>query len=99
MHLADGTLGNANSATPLPNSTVAGSYYYPTNNLNVPYLPDVYARGAALLDPPGTPSGTVQQVPFIPSGQKWPNYTPVQLVLQEGTAPPSYQANGRWGGC
>ena len=94
VQLADGTLASANSATPLPGATVAGSFYYPTNNLNVPYLPDVYARGAALLDLPGTPSGTVQKVPFTPAGQTWPNYVPVRLVLQEGTAAPSYQSMG-----
>jgi photosystem II stability/assembly factor-like uncharacterized protein len=87
---ADGKLSRVPSATSAPNASVPGTFYYPTDSLEVPYLPDVYARGAALLDLPGTPPGTVQQVTFIPPGTQWPNYVPIQLVLQEGTAAPSY---------
>jgi photosystem II stability/assembly factor-like uncharacterized protein len=92
VQLADGSLANADSATPLPGQP--GSFYYPTNNLQVPYLPDYHAAGAALLDLPGTVPGTVTTAPFLAPDQSWPHLVPIQLILAEGSAAPVYAPDG-----
>jgi hypothetical protein len=97
--LADGSYADpAVGPVPDPNTPpMEGSpvsFYYPTTSLPLPYLPDVVARGAAFLDLPGTPAGSVFQVPFIPSGQSWPNYVPFRLAVAEGSGAPVYTPNG-----
>jgi hypothetical protein len=62
--------------------------YYNRNNLGVPYLPDLFARGAAFAGLPGTAAGTVVTVPFASTTGPWPDARSVRLVLAAGSAAP-----------
>ena len=97
--LADGKLSQIPSATPVPNASVPGSSTTTRPTTWPCHTCRTCTPGAALLDLPGTPSGSVQEAPFIASGATWPAYTPVLLELKEGTTAPSFQpgTNGREG--
>ena len=58
--------------------------------LELPYLPDPFAPGAAFRTLPGMPAGAVQKVPFT---GKWPGTKPFRLALDEGAAPPTFLEN------
>ncbi|MBV9266764.1 MAG: hypothetical protein JO061_11400 [Acidobacteriaceae bacterium] len=60
---------------------------HPEAQLELPYLPDPLAVGAAFLNLPQTVAGTVFKVPF--SG-KWPDKLAFRISLVEGSATPSF---------
>ncbi|MGO9558159.1 MAG: hypothetical protein ACLPYW_03615 [Acidimicrobiales bacterium] len=63
--------------------------YYDTDDLSVPYLPDVLARSAAFQGVPGAKAGAVTRVPFSTKGQVWPDSQAFQLrIVGEGSAKP-----------
>ncbi len=63
--------------------------YYDTDNLSVPYLPDVLSRSAALQDLPGAKKGATTRVLFSRRGQAWPVTQPFQLrIVGEGSRQP-----------
>jgi hypothetical protein len=63
--------------------------YYDTDDLVVPYLPDVLARRASFSALPGTVRGQVVQVPFFRAGNQWPASSAFELrVVGEGPRPP-----------
>jgi hypothetical protein len=60
---------------------------HPEAQLELPYLPDPFAPGAAFRTLPGTPAGSVWKVPFTST---WPNTKPFRFALDEGSAPPTF---------
>jgi hypothetical protein len=63
--------------------------YYDTDQLVVPYLPDVLARHAALSGLPGATPGQAVQVPFFRNGGRWPESSPFELrIVGEGSRSP-----------
>lgn len=65
--------------------------YYDQDQLEVPYLPDPFARGASLRVLPGTPADKVWQATPLHSqsfgyaaGLTWPGARPFRLVMVEG---------------
>jgi hypothetical protein len=60
---------------------------HPEAQLALPYLPDPFAPGAAFRSLPGTPTGSVQKIPFTGA---WPDKKAFRLALDEGSAPPSF---------
>jgi hypothetical protein len=69
--------------------------YYPVDNLEVPYLPDVIARGALLRGLPGSPVPV--DVSFANEPGTWPVSKSFRLVIKGGTGAPVKPtvANGR----
>ncbi len=61
--------------------------YYDTNQLDLPYLPDVLARGAAFADLPGTDNVITMDYGAGLLDQ-WPDIDPFRLRLIEGTGAP-----------
>jgi hypothetical protein len=70
--------------------------YYPhgatSTAFGVPYLPDVLAKGVALLNLPGKKDAFVR-VPFDSIGT-WPDRRAVRLVVTAGVGPPALPAAG-----
>jgi hypothetical protein len=68
---------------------------HPEAQLVLPYLPDPFAPGAAFAALPGTPAGSITQVPFTLTAFSgaWPNTTPFRLVLDEGLGAPVFTEN------
>ena len=68
---------------------------HPEAQLVLPYLPDPFAPGAAFSTLPGTPAGSITQVPFTltPFSGAWPDTTPFRLVLDEGSGAPEFTEN------
>ena len=64
----------------------SGQFYYPVDNLPVPYLPDVLARGALLQGLPGDP--TALSVPFGDSTLSWPQTRGFRLEMRAGSGAP-----------
>jgi len=60
--------------------------YYPVDNLEVPYLPDVFARGALLQSLPGTPVPI--DVSFTDGTHPWPAARAFRLVIKGGSGAP-----------
>lgn len=68
--------------------------FYDTNQLELPYLPDVLARGAAFSGLPG--SDGVETVEFDHGLlQRWPDTRPFRLRLIDGTGAPTWSAASR----
>ncbi|MEU5164091.1 hypothetical protein AB0G74_31370 [Streptomyces sp. NPDC020875] len=65
--------------------------YYERAPLEVPYLPDVLARGAAFHGLPGLPPGEVFPVAFD-DRLSWPRRAPFTLRLEHGTGGPAYDS-------
>ncbi len=65
---------------------IEDSRYFDVDQLNVPFLPDPLARGAALRGLPGRPAGDVLLMRFLPSGKAWPEFANIRIILEEGTA-------------
>ncbi|MFQ6098291.1 MAG: hypothetical protein ACE5O2_11255, partial [Armatimonadota bacterium] len=65
---------------------------HPEAQLQVPYLPDPLARGAALLGLPGTPPDKPTEVEF--SGD-WPDFAPFRIRLVEGKGAPQWDPGRR----
>ncbi|MCM2387546.1 hypothetical protein [Streptomyces albipurpureus] len=63
--------------------------YFELAPLEVPYLPDVLARGAAFRGLPGLPPGEVFPVAFD-DRLSWPRRAPFSLRLEHGTGAPGY---------
>ncbi|MFF0448817.1 hypothetical protein ACFYT4_20800 [Streptomyces sp. NPDC004609] len=63
--------------------------YFERHLLEVPYLPDVLARGAAFQGLPGLPPGEVFTVAFD-DRLSWPRRSPFRLRLENGTGAPEY---------
>ncbi|MFF3557583.1 hypothetical protein ACWD4V_17870 [Streptomyces tsukubensis] len=63
--------------------------YFDRPLLEVPYLPDVLARGAAFRGLPGLPPDEVFPVPFD-DRLSWPRRAPFTLRLENGTGTPAY---------
>jgi hypothetical protein len=76
----------------LPDPNGFDQPYYPVDELAVPYLPDVFARGAALQGLPGGP--TLLRIPF--AAGSWPNVRSFRLVVKAGAGAPTLPtaANG-----
>jgi hypothetical protein len=70
---------------PLPDST----YHYPVPQVTVNYLPDVLARGATMWPLPGSPN-PFDTYGFDATDATWPDYSPFRLVLEKGTAAPTF---------
>ncbi len=72
-----------------------------TDNLVLPYLPDVLARGASLFNLPGlTPYSVFGPPGTMPSGNlgfigTWPYLKPFRIRVLEGTSAPAWDANAR----
>jgi hypothetical protein len=63
--------------------------YYDTDDLSVPYLPDVLAKSATFQNVPGAKAGAVTRVPFSTAAQVWPDAQAFQLrIVGEGSAKP-----------
>ena len=80
-----------------PDPGTLGQFYFPTDLLPVPYLPDPLGRGAAFLGLPGRPSGLKPlQVPFFAKPSDWPVARSFRLVLRPGAGAPELPsaANG-----
>jgi len=60
--------------------------YYPVDNLEVPYLPDVLGRGALLQSLPGAPSPV--DVSFTDGTHPWPAARAFRLVIKAGSGAP-----------
>ena len=58
--------------------------YYPSDHLEVPYLPDAFARGVSFVGLPGS-AGLVQAA--FGSNQAWPASQSLRLVAEPGTGP------------
>jgi hypothetical protein len=65
-----------------------GALYFDRDNLGVPYLSDIFARGAAFSGVPGAAAGSVVQVPFSSTSGVWPLARTVRLVVAAGSAAP-----------
>ncbi|HKE34476.1 MAG TPA: hypothetical protein VKB66_04710 [Candidatus Acidoferrum sp.] len=63
---------------------------HPEAQVELPYLPDPFAPGAAFRTLPGTPAGSVWKVPFTGT---WPSIRPFRLALDEGSAAPTFVEN------
>jgi hypothetical protein len=64
-----------------------GQYLIHTEEqLQLPYLPDVFARGVSFLGLPGVPPGQTFLVPFDTAS--WPEVKPFRLRIEEGTGDP-----------
>ena len=75
-----------------------GQFYFPTDQLPVPYLPDPLARGAAFLGLPGRPPSPMPlQVPFFSKTSDWPVARSFRLVLHPGTRPPELPSGANGG--
>ena len=61
-----------------------------TDHLQLPYLPDVFARGVMFVDLPGMPH-LLQPFPF--DSHKWPDLTPFRLRIVEGEGAPVFDTN------
>jgi photosystem II stability/assembly factor-like uncharacterized protein len=86
--LVDGNWATSGHGTPDPSDPSSAyqpqSFYFDSNQLTLPYLPDVLSRGAAFANLPG--SGDIVKVPFVPiSGKSWPYLMPFRLALTEGS--------------
>jgi hypothetical protein len=68
--------------------------YYDTDQLKLPYLPDVLARGAAFADLPGSDGVVTVDFDFALL-QKWPDARPFRVRLIEGTGAPQWNAGSR----
>ncbi|GAB3765000.1 hypothetical protein [Microlunatus parietis] len=68
--------------------------YYDTDQLKVPYLPDVLARGAAFAGLPGTDDVVTVDFDFALL-HRWPDARPFRLRLLEGTGAPTWAASSR----
>jgi hypothetical protein len=67
--------------------------YYPSATLAVPYLPDVFCRGATLVNLPGTTATSLRlQVSYADGSSPWPAVLPLALVLNAGTGAPAVSA-------
>ncbi|SFW92254.1 hypothetical protein [Amycolatopsis australiensis] len=75
-----------------PDSGGYGIPYYDTDQLTLPYLPDVLSRGAAFAGLPGTADGEVVTGDFdpVPLLGNWPDYRPFRLRMVEGTGKPKF---------
>ncbi|MGW4525767.1 hypothetical protein [Amycolatopsis sp. NPDC004378] len=75
-----------------PDSGGYGIPYYDTDQLTLPYLPDVLSRGAAFAGLPGTADGEVVTGDFdpVPLLGTWPDYRPFRLRMVEGTGKPKF---------
>lgn len=75
-----------------PDSGAYGIPYYDTDQLTLPYLPDVLSRGAAFAGLPGTADGEVVTGDFdpVPLLGNWPDYRPFRLRIVEGTGKPKF---------
>jgi len=63
--------------------------YYDTDDLSVPYLPDVLARDAVFQNLPGAGKGLPTKVPFSTKGRSWPSSSTFELrLVGEGVHPP-----------
>jgi len=60
---------------------------HPEAQLRLPYLPDPFAPGAAFDGLPGTPAGSVWKTSFAGT---WPDTLPFRLMLDEGSAAPTF---------
>ncbi|MFH8618953.1 hypothetical protein ACH4E8_28350 [Streptomyces sp. NPDC017979] len=67
----------------------ADTPYFEALQLDVPYLPEVLARGAAFRGLPGLAPGEVFTVPFD-DRLSWPRRSPFRLRLENGTGAPEY---------
>jgi hypothetical protein len=63
---------------------------HPEAQIDLPYLPDPFAPGAAFVGLPGTTAGSVWKTPFT---GVWPDPRPFRLALDEGSAPPTFVEN------
>jgi hypothetical protein len=64
-------------------------FYFGTDQLTVPYLPDPLGRGAAFAGLPGAPlSLKPLQVPFFGHTSNWPDARSFRLVLRPGSKGP-----------
>jgi hypothetical protein len=63
-------------------------YYYPPP-LAVPYLPDLFCRGAAFENLPGGTAGTPLRVSFADGSSPWPAVESLTLTFNAGTGAPS----------
>lgn len=68
--------------------------YYDTDQLKLPYLPDVLARGAAFAGLPGSAGVVTVDFDFALL-QKWPDARPFRIRLVEGTGAPQWSAGSR----
>lgn len=66
--------------------TALDQYYFPVDELTIPYLPDVFARGAVLQSVPGLP--TPFQYPFGNPANPWPQTSGFRLLVHAGNQPP-----------
>jgi hypothetical protein len=65
-------------------------FYYATANLACPYLPEVFARGAAFQDLPGmAANSTPLRVAFADGSSPWPAVRPLRVELKPGSGPPT----------
>jgi hypothetical protein len=81
----DGQNFSGGSADP----NARGQLYYPTDDVGVPYLPDVLARKAALNGLPGTAGSTAATlISFASTAGPWPNARSFRLKLTAGSAAP-----------
>ena len=60
--------------------------YYPVDNLAVPYLPDVFARGACLQNVPGY--AATLQIPFGDTTLSWPSTRAFRIQVLGGSGAP-----------
>ncbi len=65
----------------------------PAEHIEVPYLPDPLAVGAAFFGLPGVAAGEAFVVPF--GGPTWYQAAPLRLELAEGTGPPAWDPDAR----
>jgi hypothetical protein len=86
--------------TPLPKLPLArgqalapGQYLIHTEEqLQLPYLPDVFARGVAFQELPGDSAGETRKVSF---NMKWPDAPPFRIRIEEGEGAPTEDPIGR----
>lgn len=84
----------ADGGTPDPDGF--GTPYYDVDQLRVPFLPDVLARGAAFAGLPGAADGEIVTVDFdFALLHRWPDTRPFRLRLVEGTGTPAWNGNHR----
>jgi hypothetical protein len=72
-----------------PDPANRGALFFDRDNLGVPYLADILARGAAFSGLPGTAAGSAVQVPFSSTSGPWPAARSVRLVIAAGSSPPA----------
>lgn len=84
----------ANSGKPDPRRP--DQRFYDTDHLQVPYLPDVLARGVAFVGLPGVAAGAVHTEDYREDLlHKWPNVQPFRVQIVEGTGAPEFSSSGR----